>query len=670
MRTRLELNPLAQAIAGWLERTGQLEAVQTAYHQKTALVAILGRRLLTYLRPQQADNHYQLARALLRQEHWHAAVQACQRAIHLSPDLAWAYFTLGEAWQGQGQWHEAVQAFNQAIALDATVAWFHYGLGKTYMSQEAWDLAIAALQRATTLDPQAFWPLYSLGEAQVKAGHWSAAIATLQTARTQQPTFPWSYYHLGDALLAENRLEEALTAYRQAVQLRPHNPYMQQSLNYALHLHQQERNIQAYCQQHQAQPASGEQLTILMIMPYAPYPPKTGAIARMFHELKGLGAKHRVVLVALMFAKEDYQFERELEAFCDLAVLVAIGDAPVRQPGEPKLVHRYSSQRLRRVLRQLQPIPFDIVSCNFVYMAQYRTLFPDAFHVLAEHNIESELLKRSADLHQGTQQVQQLAEQTDAVKAFVAADHEADLLAAYENEVWPTFPLRTVVSDRDQQCLDERCSTGQTLVVNNGIDTHAITPIPQAAQPRMLFIGTMSYYPNIDAVTYCVNDILPHIWQQDPTIEFWIAGATPPKHITDLGRDPRIQVIANPEDMSDVAKACSMSIVPLRFGSGTRIKILHSMAMGLPVVSTSLGCEGLQVEAGVHLLIQDCPRGFAEAVVGLMQDTRQQHTLRQQGRQLVEQHYDWTAIYKQAEHQYVQAFRAWHQHRQLLRSPQ
>jgi glycosyltransferase involved in cell wall biosynthesis len=124
-------------------------------------------------------------------------------------------------------------------------------------------------------------------------------------------------------------------------------------------------------------------------------------------------------------------------------------------------------------------------------------------------------------------------------------------------------------------------------------------------------------------------------------------------------------VIADPDDMSEVAKACSITVVPLRVGSGTRIKIIHSMAMGLPVVSTSLGCEGLKVEDGKHLLVRDRPEAFAEAVLQLLQDIALRQSLRHTGRQLVEQEYDWQSIYAQAEQGMVKRFQQWQAQQQV-----
>ncbi len=661
MNANLESNAIAQAIASWLERHGWLESVRNRLQKIAATANRLKFQFLLRLRPGNVRIRYQVVRSLLLQARWSQAIAICDQILQVDSTFAPAHQALGEAYMGQGDWPGAIRALEAAIVLDPSVCWFHNDLGKAHLSRGNWPAAIAAFRAAVAAAPQEFWTLYGLGEALVKGGQWSEASVTLTTAISMQPAFPWAHYYLGDALLALEQVEAAVAAYEQAVCLRPHNHYIRESLTYARHLQKQDRKLADYCRQ---QPDDSRQLQILMLMPYAPYPPKSGAIARMFYELKTLGAIHSVVLVALAFSKAEIAYETELEKYCDLAVLVALGDAPPRKPEEPKSVNRYSSQRFRSVLQQLQSARFDIVSHNFVYTAQYEEFFPEAFHILAEHNIESELLRRSACIQQDAKNLHRLAEQTDAVKDFWEAEREAQLLATYEDEIWAKFPLRTTVSDLDKQILDDRCSFGQTLVVNNGIDTASVDLLPRHCQlsyKRLLFIGTMSYYPNIDAVLYFTEEILPHIWERDPEICFWVAGASPPQTVTDLSKEPRIRVIANPEDMSAVARDCSISIAPIRFGSGTRIKILHAMAMGLPVVSTGLGCEGLQVNSEEHLLVGDSPVEFATATVRLATDSDLQEKLRANGRKLVERLYDWNGIYTQAAKEYVQAFQAWQQ---------
>lgn len=179
-----------------------------------------------------------------------------------------------------------------------------------------------------------------------------------------------------------------------------------------------------------------------------------------------------------------------------VAIVVLLGDTPPRlaspssegSPELPKLVHKYSSDRLTRSLQQLQAIDFDIVCFEFIYMAQYRYLFPQAFTVLGEHNIESSLLRRFADLQPQASDMARLMQEAAAVEAFADADREQTLLARYEDQHWPQFSLRTVVSPLDQAELQRRCPHSPTWVVNNGIDIQT-TPLLQNETARKLFFS-------------------------------------------------------------------------------------------------------------------------------------------------------------------------------------
>jgi glycosyltransferase involved in cell wall biosynthesis len=166
---------------------------------------------------------------------------------------------------------------------------------------------------------------------------------------------------------------------------------------------------------------------------------------------------------------------------------------------------------------------------------------------------------------------------------------------------------------------------------------------------RILFMGTMDYYPNTDAAIYFCKSVMPHIWKKKAEVSVFIAGLNPPLSVFSLASDGRVDVIANPADMREIARQCCLTVVPLRLGGGTRIKILDSMAMGLPVVSTSLGCEGLLVTEGKDILIRDEPESFADAVLRVLSDDTLANTLRLNGRRLVEEHYDWGLIFRQFE---------------------
>jgi glycosyltransferase involved in cell wall biosynthesis len=425
------------------------------------------------------------------------------------------------------------------------------------------------------------------------------------------------------------QIDVAIGQYRKAIAVAPDITYLQETLAYAKHWADQETRIQTFCQQFQTIPRAKP--LALLLTPYPPYPPKQGVAMRIFYEMKVLHEQTDLAVVFFGFAKADLHYEQDLSDWSQLAIMQTIGDRPPDNPILSKSVQRYSSVRMAKLLKQLSVVNFDVVVMDFIFMAQYRYLFPQSFAVLSEHNIESQLLQRTATM-----------------STTPEAIADAQSLADFEVQMWPQFDLRMVVSELDRQSLDTRSPERPTIVVNNGINTHEIQPFDDNPTPRLLFMGTMNYAPNIDGVTYFIQSILPEIWQRNVQIECWIAGATPPPEIYNLANDPRIKVIANPDSMEAIAAQCCLTIVPLRIGGGTRIKILHSMAMGLPVVSTSLGCEGLNVVDNQHLLIRDQPIAFAEAVVQLVSDPTCRQTLRVQGRQLVEQHYDWDKIFRDA----------------------
>ena len=473
------------------------------------------------------------------------------------------------------------------------------------------------------------------------------ALIWLRKAIALEPDNCWYHDRLGDALVQKYELDSATATYRQAIRLKPTYQPFRAKLNSALRLQQRWRELTAYCQQLMDTPKNSDKLRMLMIFPYPPFPPqKGGASIRMFEQIKYFGSRHHLTVVSFVFDEVDLKITPQLEEYCDRAFMIKLGK-PIEPAQEyiPRQLHSFKTWNMWQVLQQLSQVDFDVVSFDFIVTSVYQNLFCDRFTVLNEHNIESRLLSVCAAADRDNL-IPCLAQELDAAKAFLNAEREAMLLRQYENKHWHKFSLRTVVSQENKQELDGRSDRGKTLVVKNGIDIHNIHPVGNSNSSKILFMGTMSYYPNVDGVLYFVEQILPKIWQQNPHISFCIAGREPPQLIKDLAiNHPNIEVVADPEDMSLVAAECSLSIVPLRSGSGTRIKILHSMAMGLPVVSTKIGCEGLEAENNQHLLIRDTPANFVQGVIELINNQELWQTLYTNGRQLVEAKYDWTAIF-------------------------
>ncbi len=394
-------------------------------------------------------------------------------------------------------------------------------------------------------------------------------------------------------------------------------------------------------------------MRILVLTPYAPYPPNSGGRIRIWEQLQHLGRRHDITLISFYQTEDEYDRRDAYREYCARAILVRRPDAPQRsESGQVqnlgKLFDWYSTPEMRQTLESVRSEEFDLVLCEHIFMAQYAELF-SAPAALQEHNIESNIFK----------QVARRDHLPDGDSLPVDTDHAFRmsrwvLMRQYEDRMWPKFPLRFTVSGRDKDEMDRRCPAGRTVVIENGINTRRTTFIPDGAWPtgaprKILFMGSLDFYPNIDSLAYTREAIMPPVWRVDPTATLMIAGRSPAQRIRDLAADPRIEVIADPDDIDAIARQCFLSIVPMRIGSGTRIKILHAMALGLPVVSTSLGCEGLTVTNGDDILIRDTPDQFAEAVLALMSDRRLANRLRTAGRALVEARYDWNSICERLE---------------------
>jgi glycosyltransferase involved in cell wall biosynthesis len=543
------------------------------------------------------------------------------------------------------------------LSLQISPIFAHY-------SQKATEYQNLTTYNPTTEETAIYGAAYAqLGKKLIQENDLEQAVIWLRKAIALQPNNCWYQERFATVLLQKYDLEAAIAVYRQAIRLNPNYEPFKTKLDSALTLQRRWRELTSYCEQLITNPVTDDALKILMIFPYPPYPSqKGGAAIRMFEQIKYFGSRHHLTVVSFIFDEADYEIESQLTQYCDRAFMVKLG-TPLEpyQENKQRQLYNFKTWNMWRVLQQLSQVDFDIVSFEFIVSTIYHDLFSECFKVLNEHNIESKLLSRCAAADQANL-IPTLAAELDAVKAFLDSEIESKLLFEYENKTWQQFSLRTVVSDADKQELDSRCSRGKTLVVKNGVDVQNIQPVANPKSHKILFMGTMSYYPNIDGVLYFVTEILPLIWQQNPQITFCIAGRQPPKIIQDLAiNNSQIEVLADPENMSKIAAECKLSVVPLRSGSGTRIKILHSMAMGLPVVSTSLGCEGLTMVDQKHLLIQDLPTNFAQAVAELIKNQQLWQQLKTNGRQLVETQYDWSVIYAGYEQELL---------RQVVNSPQ
>jgi sugar transferase (PEP-CTERM/EpsH1 system associated) len=304
---------------------------------------------------------------------------------------------------------------------------------------------------------------------------------------------------------------------------------------------------------------------------------------------------------------------------------------------------RSVASRLTDVLRSGH---FDTVQIEGVHLMEYLPIIQEAAGsaavVVDWHNIESEIMWR-------------YAKNTGNWAKRIVAKRTAKLIERAEDKLLGSHVTHTVTSERERQKLLARHSSANVDVIPNGVDSSYYSlaniknpkcqSVQHRSKPTILFVGSMDYHANIDAVTWFSRTVWPEIARNHPDLQFTIVGRDPGPEVRALVCD-RIHVTGSVDDVRPFYTAAVAAVVPLRSASGTRLKVLEAMAAGVPVVSTSIGAEGIELEDDVHLLFADAPREIVSAVGKLLLSSETRSRLTHAARELVSNAYDWSAIGK------------------------
>jgi len=278
---------------------------------------------------------------------------------------------------------------------------------------------------------------------------------------------------------------------------------------------------------------------------------------------------------------------------------------------------------------------FDLIVCDFIFPAPLIDWKTPPPKILFTHNVEAQVWARHYKIASNP-----------VVK--VACWLESRALQRAERHYVQLADYVLAVSENDRACFAHYADSRRISVIPTGVDTEYFQPgvlsEPCLEQPdTMAFTGSMDWMPNEDGVAYFVEKILPLIRRQIPEAAFWAVGRRPPRRIQALASDS-VAVTGAVEDIRPYLAKAALCVVPLRSGSGTRIKIFEAMAMGKAVVSTSLGAEGLPVRHGENIILADDPADFAQQVVDLLRDPPRRQLLGHAARKLVEESYGWPAV--------------------------
>jgi glycosyltransferase involved in cell wall biosynthesis len=205
------------------------------------------------------------------------------------------------------------------------------------------------------------------------------------------------------------------------------------------------------------------------------------------------------------------------------------------------------------------------------------------------------------------------------------------------------FGRLVVCSEHD--ALAWRGGRDKVWIVPNGFDEALLSlPLPPAGPPRVIFTGALFYWPNTEAALFFVRKVMPQLLARQPTLEFWIVGRSPPAEVRALDDGKTIRVFADVAEVPPYLRQAAVSVVPLRVGGGTRLKILESLAAGVPVVTTSVGVEGIALEPDRHFLLANTPDEFVAQILRLLENPSLGHRQVLEAREAIAQRYTWRSI--------------------------
>lgn len=376
-------------------------------------------------------------------------------------------------------------------------------------------------------------------------------------------------------------------------------------------------------------------MKILFITSRFPYPPVRGDKIRVFNLMRELAKNHEVSLASFATAEDGGNYVKLKEYIprieravfkpwrANLNCLIGLFTKT------PLQVHYYRSPAMRDAVAKLvDEVKPNVIHAHLIRTAPYALAYPNIPKVLD--------ICDSMTLNYD----RMLAYRRDAMSYIHRL--ERPRTRSYESATPLLFDANTVVSTHDRDYIANLVPGASLEIVPGGVDVDYFRPWIGEKKPRRLaFMGTMSYFPNISAMTWFVRDVLPVIKRTVPEVELIIIGHSPSADIKHLADDPVVTVTGFVDDVRPIVGTAEVFICPIRAATGFNTKIIEAMSMGLPIVATPEACEGIDVIGGENVLLASEPMAFAEAITRLLDDTALRESLGAAGREFVTRNYTW-----------------------------
>lgn len=386
-------------------------------------------------------------------------------------------------------------------------------------------------------------------------------------------------------------------------------------------------------------------MNLVFVSSWWPFPANNGSKIRIYNLLRQLAQTHQVTLLA--FAQDDEATPEQVEHLQSFCQHVEFFPLP-----QPQLT------RIKSLQGYLSPWPRSLVYSYSEALAAALQEHIEAGHADVVIASQVDNLRYLNDIAARVPTILEEVELTiyyDGVRTAPTPAHRVRsqlTTSKLENALRMIFANNTAVTVVSQAEHDHvrRLARPETpvVIIPNGVATTDISAVAVQPQPySLIYPGAITYQPNYDAVSYFIREVLPLIQQQAPQTTFTVTGSTGTVDISDLVALPGVHFTGYLESVDAAMSSSWATVVPLQIGGGTRLKVLHSLGLGTPVVSTSKGIEGLNIEPGTEILIADTPADMAAAILTLFAHPQQRADLAAAGRARVEREYTWEIIGQQ-----------------------
>lgn len=384
-------------------------------------------------------------------------------------------------------------------------------------------------------------------------------------------------------------------------------------------------------------------MNILFISTENPFPVDHGHHLRTYYVLKTLAQESRVFFIGFTQDNSGLRYQDELKKMCESVDIFQLRRHGWRQlilalknifSIDPLIAEKYFDDRAAERIRELiAERDIDIVHIDMLHIAAYKNAIDSLPCVLTNHNVESVRILRWSNVTKNL-----------LLKAYLRLQYKK--LRNFESRICGQFNCCIVVSENDRECLRQMCGDLHFEIIPNGVDAVYFQPGGTPARPNeLVWTGSMKGPYNRDAVEYFLAEIWPLIHQKHPEITVNFVGDAPVEQLVRLAeKSVHVKYTGYVDDIRPYVAGAAVFIAPLRSGSGTKIKVLNAMAQAKPVVTTTIGAEGIEARDGEEIIIADSPREFAEKTIHLVQHPQEAQQIGLRARKVIEEKYAWSVL--------------------------